>query len=185
VEPLILGASVLIGLRDTRTATTTEPSTIDRPHRADHQLLAPASAYSEALIAFARAGRVKDARDAVAGMGITVVPLTASIAERAVDLRADHDALRLPDALVLATAHAHDGSLITYDHRRSDCSSASQGLTRRPRSASGHGGDGRCQDARSLAVSVDAGWQRPRQRDDRTRQRSVGGTGHEIAIGRL
>jgi predicted nucleic acid-binding protein len=90
---------------------------VDEIDRADHQLLAPAGAYTEALIAFARAGRVKDARDAVAGMGITFVPLTASMAERAADLRAERDALRLPDALVLATAHAHDGSLITYDHR--------------------------------------------------------------------
>jgi predicted nucleic acid-binding protein len=118
VEPLILDASVLIGLLDTQDSHHDRAvDEIDRADRADHQLLAPASAYSEALIAFARAGRVKDARDAVAGMGITVVPLTASIAERAADLRAEHDALRLPDALVLATAHAHDGSLITYDHR--------------------------------------------------------------------
>jgi len=52
-------------------------------------------------------------------MGIAVVPLTAPIAERAAGLRAQHDALRLPDALVLATAQAHGGSLITYDQRGS------------------------------------------------------------------
>jgi predicted nucleic acid-binding protein len=108
VGPLILDASVLIGLLDTE----------DGHHdRADRQLLIPASAYSEALIAFAGAGRVNDARKAITGMGITVVPLTAPIAERAAELRALHDSLRLPDALVLATAHEHDGVLLTYDER--------------------------------------------------------------------
>ena len=85
--------------------------------RADHRLLTPASAYSEALVAFARAGRVKDAREAIVGMGITVVALTAPIAERAAEIRTGHDSLRLPDALVLATAHEHHGVLRTYDER--------------------------------------------------------------------
>jgi predicted nucleic acid-binding protein len=118
VEPLILDASVLIGLLDTADRHHTRAvEDVDQADRADHQLLTPASAYSEALIAFARAGRVNDARDAVAGMGISVVPLTAPIAERAAELRARHDTLRLPDALVLATAHEHDGALLTYDQR--------------------------------------------------------------------
>jgi predicted nucleic acid-binding protein len=118
VEPLILDASVLIGLLDTEDSHHDRVvDEVDQADRADHQLLAPASAYSEALIAFARAGRVNDARDAIAGMGITVVPLTAPIAERAAELRARHDALRLPDALALATAHEHDGALLTYDER--------------------------------------------------------------------
>jgi hypothetical protein len=34
------------------------PGEIDQADRADHQLLTPASAYSETLIAFARAGRL-------------------------------------------------------------------------------------------------------------------------------
>ena len=33
------------------------------------------------------------------------------------ELRAKHDALRLPDALVLATTREHGGSLMTYDER--------------------------------------------------------------------
>jgi predicted nucleic acid-binding protein len=100
---LILDASVLIGLLDAadnhRDRAVNE---VDQADRADHQLLTPASAYSEALVPFARAGRVNDARDAIAGMGIAVVPLTAPIAERAAELRARHESLRLPDALVLA-----------------------------------------------------------------------------------
>jgi predicted nucleic acid-binding protein len=118
VEPLILDASVLIGLLDTEDSHHDRAvDEIDQADRADHQLLTPASAYSEALIAFARAGRVNDAREAIAGMGITVVALTAPIAERAAQLRTRHSSLRLPDALVLATAHEHDGVLLTYDER--------------------------------------------------------------------
>jgi predicted nucleic acid-binding protein len=118
VEPLILDASVLIGLLDTEDSHHNRAvDEIDQADRADHHLLTPASAYSEALIAFARAGRVNDARDAITGMGITVVPLTAPIAEGAAELRALHDSLRLPDALVLATAHEHEGVLLTYDER--------------------------------------------------------------------
>jgi len=65
--------------------------------------------------AFARADRVADARDAIAAMGITVMPLTADIAEGAARLRAAHDSLRLPDAIVLATARCNDAQLLTYD----------------------------------------------------------------------
>ena len=116
MEPLILDASVLIGLLDT--ADPHHARAVGDAEDADgagRALLTPASAYSEALVAFARARRVTDARDAIAGMGITVVALTAPIAERAAALRARHDALRLPDALVLATAQEHDGALLTYD----------------------------------------------------------------------
>jgi predicted nucleic acid-binding protein len=50
-------------------------------------------------------------------MGIDVVPLTAAIAECAAELRAGHRGLRLPDAMVLATAREHGGELLTYDER--------------------------------------------------------------------
>jgi len=79
--------------------------------------LVPASAYSEALVAFARAGRVREAREAIAAMGITVTPLSATVAERASELRARHERLRLPDAIVLATARELQAELLTYDRR--------------------------------------------------------------------
>lgn len=118
MEPLILDASVLVGLLDTRDSHHDRAvDEVDQADRSDQPLLTPASAYSEALVAFARVGRVIDAREAISGMGITVVPLTAPIAERAAELRARHNSLRLPDALVLATARRHDGVLLTYDQR--------------------------------------------------------------------
>ncbi len=67
---LILDASVPIGLLDT--ADTHHSVAVDEVEAADQQgtmLLTPASAYTEALVSFARAGRVGDAREAIAGMG--------------------------------------------------------------------------------------------------------------------
>lgn len=117
MEPLILDASVLIGLLDT--ADAHHAQAIQDTEAADQTgrpLLVPASAYSEALVAFARANRIKDAREAITAMGLTITPLTATIAERAAELRARHERLRLPDAIVLASAHELDGELLSYDH---------------------------------------------------------------------
>jgi predicted nucleic acid-binding protein len=120
VEALILDASVLIGLLDT--ADTHHDHAIDDVEAADRegqQLLLPASAYSETLVAFARERRLDGARQAIVAMGITVVSLTDTIAERAAELRARHDGLRLPDAIVLATAKELGGRLLSYDRRLS------------------------------------------------------------------
>ncbi len=57
----------------------------------------------DALMAFARADRIADAREAIGAMGVTVA-LNAPTAERATILRAAQPSLRLPDAIVLATA---------------------------------------------------------------------------------
>jgi predicted nucleic acid-binding protein len=120
VAALILDATVLIGLLDTADAHhAVAIDDVEAADRAGTPLLTPASAYSEALAAIAHAGRVADAREAVAGMGISVTPLTSMIAERAAQLRAGHDGLRLPDAIVLATAQNLDADLLTYDDRLS------------------------------------------------------------------
>jgi predicted nucleic acid-binding protein len=55
---LILDASVLIGLLDTGDAHhQTAVDDVEAADRSGHVLHAPANAYSEALVAFARAGR--------------------------------------------------------------------------------------------------------------------------------
>jgi predicted nucleic acid-binding protein len=120
VGALILDASVLIGLLDT--ADVHHERAVDDTEAADQagrKLLTPASAYSEALVAFARARRLGDAREALAAMGIAVAPLTAPMAEQAAELRARHDRLRLPDAIVLACARELSGELLSYDRRLS------------------------------------------------------------------
>ncbi len=117
---LILDASVLIGLLDS--ADTHHERAVDDVEAADRegrQLLLPASAYSETLVAFARARRLEEARRVIAAMGIAIVSLTDTIAERAAELRARHTRLRLPDAIVLATAQEMEGGLLSYDRRLS------------------------------------------------------------------
>jgi predicted nucleic acid-binding protein len=120
VAALILDASVLIALLDTADAHHERSiEDVEAADQAGQELLAPASAYSEALVAFARANRVSDARKAIFAMGIDVAPLTSAMAEHAAKLRAQHDSLRLPDAIVLATADELDGEILSYDERLS------------------------------------------------------------------
>lgn len=115
---LILDASVLVALLDSEDAHHSRAvAAVERADRNGRELMTPASAYSEALVAFARADRVQDARDAIAGMGISVTEMTAAIAERAAELRARLDRLRLPDAIVLASARQIGGELMTYDNQ--------------------------------------------------------------------
>jgi predicted nucleic acid-binding protein len=118
VGALILDASVLIGLLDTADAHHTRAlDDVERADEAGRALVVPASAYSEALVAFARAGRVREAREAISAMGVTIAPLTATMAEGAAALRARHERLRLPDAIVVACAQELDGELLSYDQR--------------------------------------------------------------------
>ncbi len=115
---LTLDASVLIGLLDAADADHARAVTdVEAADLAGHTLVAAASAYSEALVAFARAGRLADARNAIAAMGIAVTALTAPMAERAAQLRADHNRLRLPDAIVVACSRELSAQLLTYDDR--------------------------------------------------------------------
>lgn len=127
MDALTLDASAVIGLLDRADAhharSVEDVEVADRSGRA---LLVPASAYSESLVAFARAGRIGEARDALAAMGITVTPLTAAISERAAELRARHERLRLPDAIVLATAREMHGELLSYDRQLTQLSDESR-----------------------------------------------------------
>lgn len=116
--PLILDANVLIGLLDAADAHHERAVTdVEAADQAGRELIAPASGYSEVLVAFARVNRIADARRALTAMGITIEPLTAHTAELAADLRARHQHLRLPDAMVLATAAHTERDLLTYDAR--------------------------------------------------------------------
>ena len=115
---LILDASVVIGLLDTADAHHRRAvDDVEAADLADDLLLVPASAYSETLVAFAGVSRLEEATDAIAAMGISITPLTADIAEAAASLRARHRQLRLPDAIVLATARELGGRLLSYDRR--------------------------------------------------------------------
>lgn len=115
---LIIDASVLIALLDRADPHYAQAvADVEAADQGGDDLVAPASAYSEALVAFARESRVDDAREAIVAMGIAVAPLDARTAERAAALRARHDRLRLPDAMVLATSQQLRGRMLSYDQR--------------------------------------------------------------------
>ena len=115
---LILDASVVIALLDS--GDKHHERAVDQLAEADeagHDLAMPASAYAEALVAPARAGRVDDARHEIEGAGIAVAELTAGMATAAALLRARHKHLGLADALVVACARHLQARLLTFDRR--------------------------------------------------------------------
>lgn len=84
------------------------------------RLAMAASALAESLVAPARAGEnaVRLVHHLVQRVPIDIVPLDIAIARAAAQLRAQHRSLRLPDALVIATAaHCRADSLVTTDRR--------------------------------------------------------------------
>jgi len=116
VAIVVLDASVIIAFLDAGDAHHTAAGVaVGQAHR--ETLVLPASAYAEVLVDPWRRGpsAVAVVRRFVGDLGIRIEPLTADIAERAARLRARHRALRLPDALVLATAEALDTSALTCD----------------------------------------------------------------------
>ncbi len=70
------------------------------------RLVLPASAYAEVLVGPFKAGirAVETVDSFLARAGVEITPADAEVARRAATLRARHRSLRLPDALVIATA---------------------------------------------------------------------------------
>lgn len=115
---LILDTSVVIGLLDTADQNHARAvDDVEAADRAGQRLLLPATAYTEALTAFALAGRTDEASEAIKAMGISVAELTEGIGRRAGALRRRHKRLRPAEAIALATAQEHDGTLLSYDDR--------------------------------------------------------------------
>ena len=89
VEALILDASVLVGLLDSADAHHSRAvNDVECADQTDRPLFAPASSYAEALVAFALADRTRDARDAIAAMGIpntNTAPTHSSLKNRPPD----------------------------------------------------------------------------------------------------
>jgi predicted nucleic acid-binding protein len=85
---------------------------------ADDDLLLPASAYAEVLVEPARRRQLSLARAQIAELELAIVPIENAIAERAAEIRAERDALRLPDALVLACGDVLDADAVVTGDRR-------------------------------------------------------------------
>jgi predicted nucleic acid-binding protein len=116
-----LDAGVLIGFLDARDVHHSSARTVlVDALRAGDRLAMASSAFAECLVAPAGRGKaeVQTVRNLVERLPITVVPLDIDIAVVAADLRAAHRTLRLPDALVIATAIEDSADqLITTDRK--------------------------------------------------------------------
>jgi predicted nucleic acid-binding protein len=117
----VLDAGVLIAFLDANDAhhTAAHAALGDARDRND-RFVVPASALAEILVGPSRKGEaaVAAVRELVGRVPIHVEPLDAEIAVAAAALRARHRSLKLPDALVIATAdHLEADHLITTDRR--------------------------------------------------------------------
>ncbi len=86
----------------------------------NHQMQIAASALAECLVGPARNGTaaITVVHDMLGRLPVSVVHLDAEIATRAAVLRSRHRGLKLPDALVIATAaHTDADRLITTDRK--------------------------------------------------------------------
>jgi predicted nucleic acid-binding protein len=114
-----LDAGVVIGLLDaddTHHGAATDA--LAQARLAGDRLAMAASAFAECLVGPSRSGEraVTVVRELVDRLPILIVPLDADTAAVAAGLRARHRRLRLPDALVLATAAQHRADrLVTTD----------------------------------------------------------------------
>jgi predicted nucleic acid-binding protein len=117
VALIVLDARVLIAHLDAADALHPAAVLALREHVED-DLRLPASAYAEALVGPALVGRLEEARQKIAALGVGLVPIDADVAERAAAVRSGEPSLRLPDALVLACGHVLDADTILTADRR-------------------------------------------------------------------
>ena len=116
-----LDAGVVIGFLDADDAHhQAAAQALAASLRSGDRLAMAASAFAECLVGPSRRGEraVATVTDLFERLPIDIVDLDADIARRAATLRAKRASLRLPDALVLATASESSADhLITTDRR--------------------------------------------------------------------
>ena len=114
----VLDASVLIALLDEADAGRVVAREAVARSQVDHDLLIPATAFSESIVAPYRRSRRdgQRAEEALAALG-RLVEVTRDIASQAAQLRATRQ-IKLPDALILATATIVSAEqILTLDQR--------------------------------------------------------------------
>jgi predicted nucleic acid-binding protein len=118
---VVLDASVVLALFDPRDSLHAAASAVSRRHRDEgDSFLLPASVLAEVLVGAARRGDAElvARRDlAVAAFG-SPYPVSEEVAVCAARWRAQHQALRLPDAFVLATADVVQADVVLTGDQR-------------------------------------------------------------------
>jgi predicted nucleic acid-binding protein len=117
----VLDAGVIIGFLDNNDAhhPAARKALSDARDRND-RLILPASAFAEILVGPYRKGAkaVAAVQALVQRLPLEIRPLDADAAATAAALRARHNSLKLPDALVIATAdHLSADHLVTTDRK--------------------------------------------------------------------
>ena len=116
-----LDAGVVIGFLDADDAHhESAAQALAGSLRSGDRLAMAASAFAECLVGPSRRGEraIATVRQLFERLPIDIIDLDADTARRAAALRAKHASLRLPDALVLATASENSAEcLITTDRR--------------------------------------------------------------------
>jgi predicted nucleic acid-binding protein len=105
VALIVVDASVIIGFLDAADEHH-EAAVAALDASVADDLVLPATAYAEVLVAPARKGSaaVDRVEEALSALTVQLEAITPAIARSAATLRARHRSLKLPDALVLATA---------------------------------------------------------------------------------
>ena len=83
--------------------------------KAGEEILLSASVYAEIMVRPLQHGTGFHVDAFLDAIGATVVSVDSAVARRTAQLRADHRALRLPDAFSLAAALSSDAELLTLD----------------------------------------------------------------------
>ena len=113
-----LDADVLIAFLDASDAQHETAVELLRPRLATGQpILIAASVYAEILVHPLQRGSDHAVDAFIDAISATIVPIDRVIARRAAHLRGAHRALRLPDAISLATALVVGAEYVTLDRR--------------------------------------------------------------------
>jgi len=116
VAVVALDADVLIAFLDASDPQHATAVDTLRPRLSTgEQLLIAASVYAEILVRPIQRGTDHIVDSFIDAIGAKIVPIDRHIARRAAQLRGAHRALRLPDAISLATALTAGTQLITLD----------------------------------------------------------------------
>jgi predicted nucleic acid-binding protein len=121
VGAVVLDASVVLALLDRQDALHKAAVRAVREHRAEGSgFLLPASVLAEVLVGVARMGEeaLDQRRSQIVAAFGPPVALDESVAVSAARLRASHRSLRLPDAIVLATAEVVDAQAVLTGDKR-------------------------------------------------------------------
>jgi predicted nucleic acid-binding protein len=118
VAPVALDADVLIAFLDASDAQhETAVDALRSRLETGQRILVAASVYAEILVRPMQRGSDHAVDAFIDAISATIVPIDRAIARRAARLRGAHRALRLPDAISLATALVGGAEYVTLDRR--------------------------------------------------------------------